>query len=80
MQSHGAEITIRLLERQGVRVLAGIPGGASLPLYDALRGSRIRHVLARHEQGAGFIAQGLARTTAAPRSAWAPPAPAPPTC
>jgi acetolactate synthase-1/2/3 large subunit len=63
MQSHGAEITIRLLERQGVRVLAGIPGGASLPLYDALRGSRIRHVLARHEQGAGFIAQGLARTT-----------------
>ncbi|MHC4108964.1 MAG: thiamine pyrophosphate-binding protein, partial [Planctomycetota bacterium] len=63
MQSHGAEITIHLLERQGVRVLAGIPGGASLPLYDALRGSRVRHVLARHEQGAGFIAQGLARTT-----------------
>src|SRR6185369_17131348 len=42
-------------------VVAGIPGGAILPLYDALAGSRIRHVLARHEQGAGFIAQGLAR-------------------
>ncbi|MHC4492711.1 MAG: thiamine pyrophosphate-binding protein, partial [Planctomycetota bacterium] len=63
MQTTGAEITTRLLERQGVRVLAGIPGGANLPLYDALRASQIRHVLARHEQGAGFIAQGHARTT-----------------
>ena len=39
------------------------PGGAALPLYDALGNSRIRHILARHEQGAGFIAQGIARTT-----------------
>ena len=45
------------------RSLAGIPGGANLPLYDALGASRIRHVLARHEQGAGFIAQGMARAT-----------------
>lgn len=60
----GAELTIRLLERQGVTVIAGIPGGCNLPLYDALAGSAsIRHVLARHEQGAGFIAQGMARTT-----------------
>jgi len=60
----GAEIIIRLLERQGVRVIAGIPGGANLPLYDALsQSTAIRHVLARQEQGAGFIAQGWARAT-----------------
>ncbi len=46
--------------------IAGIPGGCNLPLYDALRASRIRHVLARHEQGAGFIAQGMARVTGRP--------------
>jgi acetolactate synthase-1/2/3 large subunit len=58
----GAEITIRLLERQGIRTVAGIPGGAILPIYDALgRSSTIHHVLARHEQGAGFMAQGMAR-------------------
>src|SRR5690606_10611939 len=63
----GAEITVRLLERQGVGLVAGIPGGAILPIYDALyRSDRIRHVLARHEQGAGFIAQGIARTTGQP--------------
>ncbi len=63
MSMNGAEIIIRMLELAGVRVVAGIPGGASLPLYDALAKSSIRHVLARHEQGAGFIAQGVARTT-----------------
>ena len=58
----GAQIIIHLLERQGIRVISGIPGGANLPMYDALSQSRrIRHVLARHEQGAGFIAQGMAR-------------------
>jgi acetolactate synthase-1/2/3 large subunit len=63
----GAEIAVRLLERQGVSTLAGIPGGAVLPLYDALARSRVlRHVLARHEQGAGFIAQGIARVTGKP--------------
>jgi acetolactate synthase-1/2/3 large subunit len=59
----GAEIIIQLIERQGVSVVAGIPGGANLPLYDALASSRIRHVLARHEQGAAFMAQGIARST-----------------
>jgi acetolactate synthase I/II/III large subunit len=68
MKITGAEITIRLLERQGVPNIAGIPGGANLPLYDALsRSSQIRHVLARHEQGAGFIAQGMARVTGKPQ-------------
>jgi len=63
----GAEIIVRLLEREGIRIVAGIPGGAALPLYDALgRSSQIRHVLARHEQGAGFIAHGLARATGEP--------------
>lgn len=63
MKHTGAEILIRLLERQGIEVIAGIPGGANLPIYDALSGSSIRHVLARHEQGAGFIAQGMARAS-----------------
>jgi acetolactate synthase-1/2/3 large subunit len=64
MKMTGAELTIRLLERQGIRQIAGIPGGANLPLYDALaRRPVIQHILARHEQGAGFIAQGMARTT-----------------
>ena len=66
MKMNGAELIMRLLERQGIGTVPGIPGGANLPLYDALRGSRIRHVLARHEQGAGFIAQGLARATGRP--------------
>lgn len=60
----GAQIVVRLLERQGVRRLCGIPGGAILPFYDALsQSSLIDHVLARHEQGAGFMAQGMARAT-----------------
>ena len=64
MKMTGADLVIRLLERQGIRQIAGIPGGANLPLYDALaRRPVIQHILARHEQGAGFIAQGMARTT-----------------
>jgi acetolactate synthase I/II/III large subunit len=59
----GAALVIRELERRGIDTIAGIPGGAILPLYDALAGSRIRHVLARHEQGAAFIAQGMARAS-----------------
>ena len=60
----GAQIVVRLLERQGVKLIAGIPGGPILPLYDALSQSEeITHLLARHEQGAGFIAQGWARAT-----------------
>jgi len=67
MRLTGAQIVIHLLERQGITTIAGIPGGANLPLYDALSHSqKIRHVLARHEQGAGFIAQGLARASGKP--------------
>jgi acetolactate synthase-1/2/3 large subunit len=67
MKYTGAELTIRLLERQGIHTIAGLPGGANLPLYDALaRHGGIRHILARHEQGAGFIAQGMARATGQP--------------
>ncbi|MBU0483624.1 MAG: acetolactate synthase large subunit [Proteobacteria bacterium] len=64
---NGAEVTIRLLERYGIDTIAGIPGGSNLPLYDALSQSgTIRHILARHEQGAGFMAQGMARATGRP--------------
>lgn len=63
MTMNGAQILTTLLERQGIKTLAGIPGGPILPFYDALAASSIEHVLVRHEQGAGFIAQGMARTT-----------------
>ena len=66
MKLNGAELIIKTLQRHGVSIVAGIPGGASLPLYDALGKSDLRHVLARHEQGAGFIAQGMARATGRP--------------
>ena len=63
----GAELIVHLLERQGITMVTGIPGGTVLPLYDALSQSKqIRHILARHEQGAGFIAQGMARTAGKP--------------
>ncbi|PLX70507.1 MAG: acetolactate synthase, large subunit, biosynthetic type [Azoarcus sp.] len=71
-QMTGAQLILRLLERQGVRTAAGIPGGAILPLYDALSGSDgIHHVLARHEQGAGFMAQGMARVSGKPEVCFA---------
>lgn len=63
LEATGSEIITELLMRKGIRVVAGIPGGANLPLYHALSKSPIRHVLARQEQAAGFIAQGIARTT-----------------
>lgn len=59
----GAELIIRMLEQHGSPLCPVSRAGAALPLYDALGNSRIRHILARHEQGAGFIAQGIARTT-----------------
>ncbi|MCB1897996.1 acetolactate synthase large subunit [Cognatazoarcus halotolerans] len=71
-QMTGAQLIVRLLERQGVRTIAGVPGGAILPLYDALSGSElIHHVLARHEQGAGFIAQGMSRISGRPEVCFA---------
>ncbi|MCB1961487.1 MAG: acetolactate synthase large subunit [Rhodocyclaceae bacterium] len=67
MQMTGAELIVRLLERQGIETVAGVPGGAILPFYDALSHSeKIHHVLARHEQGAGFMAQGMARVSGRP--------------
>jgi acetolactate synthase-1/2/3 large subunit len=67
IQETGANIIVHLLERQGIRIVTGIPGGMNLPLYDAFsRSTLIKHVLARHEQGAGFMAQGMTRSTGQP--------------
>ena len=67
MQMTGAELILRLLERQGIETVCGIPGGAILPFYDALvQCDTIHHVLARHEQGGGFMAQGMARVSGKP--------------
>ncbi|MDD4954945.1 MAG: biosynthetic-type acetolactate synthase large subunit [Candidatus Omnitrophica bacterium] len=66
MKYSGAQIIIKLLEKYGIDIIAGIPGGANLQLYNALYESKIRHVLVRHEQSAGFIAQGMARSTGKP--------------
>ena len=59
----GAQSIVRSLEAVGVDVIFGIPGGAILPLYDPLFDSDIRHVLVRHEQGAGHAATGYAQAT-----------------
>ncbi|GAA0208740.1 MULTISPECIES: acetolactate synthase large subunit [unclassified Aeromicrobium] len=59
----GAQSLVRSLEHAGVEVIFGIPGGAILPAYDPLFDSSIRHVLVRHEQGAGHAAQGYAMVT-----------------
>src|SRR6185437_5380461 len=59
----GAEIVLQCLRAEGVDLVFGYPGGAIMPLYDALDGSGIRHVLTRHEQGAVFAAEGYARVT-----------------
>ena len=59
----GAKALVKALEAQGVEVIFGYPGGANLPIYDELAHSPIRHVLARHEQGAAHMADGYARST-----------------
>jgi acetolactate synthase-1/2/3 large subunit len=59
----GAQALLRALEHEGVEVIFGLPGGAILPAYDPLLDSPIRHVLARHEQGAGHMAEGYAWAT-----------------
>src|SRR5262245_44950688 len=64
MKMLGSDAILRSLEAEGVDIAFGIPGGAILPLYDAFaRGSTVRHVLARHEQGAGHMAEGYARAS-----------------
>ncbi len=61
---YGSDATLRSLEAEGVDVMFGIPGGAILPTYDAIaRGTTVRHILARHEQGAGHMAEGYARAS-----------------
>ena len=63
-QMTGAQSLVRSLEAAGVDTVFGIPGGAILPLYDPLMdSSRIRHILVRHEQGAGHAAEGYAQAT-----------------
>jgi len=63
----GAEIVFRALEDQGVRHIFGYPGGAVLPIYDELKNhKKIKHILVRHEQGAGHAAEGYARSSGKP--------------
>jgi acetolactate synthase I/II/III large subunit len=62
----GAQALIRSLELEGVEVIFGLPGGCILPAYDPLLDSSIRHVLVRHEQGAGHMAEGYAHVTGRP--------------
>jgi len=58
-----AEAAVRVMESEGVELVFGIPGAAILPLYDALRHTKIKHVLARHEEGGGHMAEGYTRAT-----------------
>ncbi len=66
MQMDGGRALIRALEEEGVEVLFGLPGGAILPVYDPIIDSSMRHVLVRHEQGAGHMAEGYAHATGRP--------------
>ena len=59
----GAELVVRGLEHLEVSTIFGVPGGAILPAYDPLYDSPIRHILARHEQGSGHMAEGYAQAT-----------------
>lgn len=63
---NGAKAAVELLEKQNVKVMFGIPGGVLLPFYDELVQSNIRHVLVRHEQCAGHMADGYARVSKTP--------------
>ena len=65
-KTNGGEALMRALEREGVEVVFGLPGGAILPVYDPLIDSSIRHILVRHEQGAGHMAEGYAHATGKP--------------
>ena len=63
----GAEIVFKCLEDQGVEVVFGYPGGAVLPIYDELKNHKfLKHILVRHEQGAGHAAEGYARSSGKP--------------
>ena len=63
----GAEIVFKCLEDQGVKIVFGYPGGAVLPIYDELKNHKfLKHILVRHEQGAGHAAEGYARSSGKP--------------
>ena len=66
MQLNGGQALIKSLEMEGVEVIFGLPGGAILPVYDPIIDSPIRHILVRHEQGAGHMAEGYAHATGKP--------------
>ena len=66
MQLTGAQALIKSLEMEHTEVVFGLPGGAILPAYDPILDSPIRHVLVRHEQGAGHMAEGYAHVTGRP--------------
>ena len=66
MQLTGAQALIKSLEQEGVDTIFGLPGGAILPVYDPILDSSIRHILVRHEQGAGHMAEGYALATGRP--------------
>ncbi len=66
MQLTGAQALIKSLEQEHVEVVFGLPGGCILPAYDPLLESTIRHILVRHEQGAGHMAEGYAHVTGRP--------------
>jgi acetolactate synthase I/II/III large subunit len=66
MQLTGAQALIKSLEMEATEVMFGLPGGAILPVYDPLIDSSIRHILVRHEQGAGHMAEGYAHATGRP--------------
>ncbi|MBT3968748.1 MAG: biosynthetic-type acetolactate synthase large subunit [Actinobacteria bacterium] len=66
MKLDGGQALIRSLELEGVEVMFGLPGGAILPVYDPIIDSSIRHILVRHEQGAGHMAEGYAHATGRP--------------
>jgi acetolactate synthase-1/2/3 large subunit len=65
-QINGGQALIKALEMEGVEVIFGLPGGAILPVYDPIIDSPIRHILVRHEQGAGHMAEGFAHATGRP--------------
>jgi acetolactate synthase-1/2/3 large subunit len=66
MKTNGGSALIKSLELEGVDVIFGLPGGAILPVYDPIIDSPIRHILVRHEQGAGHMAEGYAQATGRP--------------
>jgi acetolactate synthase-1/2/3 large subunit len=66
MKIDGGQALIRALEMEGVETIFGLPGGAILPVYDPIIDSPIRHILVRHEQGAGHMAEGFAHATGKP--------------